>query len=176
VLPPGAGWPLLLNSLIPTSGQLELGPSGRSFDDFLRFYLLFSPIGFASLKGRKPLLARAVNGSSEYSLGVGEELKDRVFEALRLCVEGFIKHAPNNLDPSRGLRDSQEYSLIFLYLLLFIMYGEDRGLLPYRINQTYTNNRSLARHRDDIAARPARPQHRLGPGSGRGHHKKNPRR
>ena len=33
------------------------------------------------------------------------------------------------------------------------MYAEDRGLLPYRINQTYTNNRSLARHRDDVAAR-----------------------
>ena len=33
------------------------------------------------------------------------------------------------------------------------MYAEDRGLLPYRRNQTYTNNRSLARHRDDIAAR-----------------------
>ena len=33
------------------------------------------------------------------------------------------------------------------------MYAEDRGLLPYRIDQTYTNNRSLARHRDDVAAR-----------------------
>jgi hypothetical protein len=47
----------------------------------------------------------------------------------------------------------QEHSLIFLYRLLFILYAEDRGLLPYRLNQTYTNNRSLARHRDDVAAR-----------------------
>src|SRR5204862_6352002 len=77
----------------------------------------------------------------------------RVFEALRLCVEGYIKHAPNNLDPARDLRDCQEHSLILLYRLLFILYAEDRGLLPYRINQTYTNNRSLARHRDEVAAR-----------------------
>ena len=145
--------PSLLSSLIPAGGQLELGPSGRGFDDFFRFYLLFSPVGFASFEGRKRLLDRAVAGSSEYSLGVGEELKDRVFEALRLCVEGFIKHASNGLDPSRDLRDCQEHSLIFLYRLLFIMYAEDRGLLPYRINRTYTNNRALARHRDDVAAR-----------------------
>ena len=96
--------PTLLDGLIPTRGQLELGPSGRGLDDFLRFYLLFSPVGFASLEGRKPLLDRAVAGSSEYSFGVGEELKDRVFEALRLCVEGFIKHAPNWAGSHTGSR------------------------------------------------------------------------
>jgi hypothetical protein len=145
--------PRLLDSLTPAGGQLELGPGGTEINDFLRFYLLFGPVGFACVGGRKSLLTRAVQGSSEYSVGVGEELKDRVFEALRLCIEGFIKHGPNNLDPSRDLRDCQEHSLIFLYRLLFIMYAEDRGLLPYRLNQTYTNNRSLARHRDEVAAR-----------------------
>jgi hypothetical protein len=145
--------PALLRRLTPTGDQLELGPGGSEFHDFLRFYLLFGPAGFASVDGRKPLLARAVEGSSEYSVAVGEELKDRVFEALRLCVEGFIRHAPNNLDPTGDLRQPQEQSLIFLYRLLFILYAEDRGLLPYRKNQTYTNNRSLARHRDDVAAR-----------------------
>ena len=143
----------LLESLTPAGGQLELGPSGPEFDDFLRFYLLFSPVGLASTAERKPLIQRAVDGSSEYSIGVGEELKDRVFEALRLCVEGFLSHHENALDPKQDLRACQEHSLIFLYRLLFIMYAEDRGLLPYRRNQTYTNNRSLARHRDDIAAR-----------------------
>ena len=33
------------------------------------------------------------------------------------------------------------------------MFAEDRRLLPYKVNQTYTNNRSLARHRDDVAGR-----------------------
>lgn len=143
----------LLESLTPADGQLELGPSGPEFHDFLRFYLLFSPVGLASIADRKPLIQRAVDGSSEYSIGVGEELKDRVFEALRLCVEGFLSHHENALDPQQDLRECQEHSLIFLYRLLFIMYAEDRGLLPYRRNQTYTNNRSLARHRDDVATR-----------------------
>ena len=143
----------LLESLTPVGEQLKLALSGPELDDFLRFYLLFSPVGFASTAERTPLIQRAVDGSSEYSIGVGEELKDRVFEALRLCVEGFLSHRENALDPEQDLRTCQEHSLIFLYRLLFTMYAEDRSLLPYRRNQTYTNNRSLARHRDDIAAR-----------------------
>ncbi len=145
--------PALLESLTPAGEQLNLNLTGAERDDFLRFYLLFSPAGFASTAERKPLIQRAVDGSSEYSLGVGEELKDRVFEALRLCVEGFLSHSGNELNPEEDLRGCQEHSLVFLYRLLFIMYAEDRGLLPYRINRTYTNNRSLARHRDEIAAR-----------------------
>lgn len=145
--------PALLRRLMPDGRQLDLGPSDADVSDFLRFYLLFSPAGFVSSGGHKRLLDRAVQGSSEYSIGVGEELKERVFEAQRLCVEGFLKFAPNGLSTGRDLRECQENSLIFLYRLLFILYAEDRGLLPYRRNQTYTNNRSLARHRDEIASR-----------------------
>lgn len=115
--------------------------------------LLFSPCGFQSIEGRRPLIIRAVEGSSEYALGVSEELKERVFEALRLCIEGFIKHKPNGLDPATDLPLCQEHGFVFLYRLLFIMYAEDRGLLPYRINPTYTRNRSLARHRDEVATK-----------------------
>lgn len=144
--------PALLASLIPT-GELEFGPTGAELNDFLRFYLFFGPSGFASVNERKPLVARAVEGSGEYAVAVGEELRDRVFEALRLCVEGFVSYLPNRLNPSRDLRDCWEHGLIFLYRLLFVFYAEDRGLLPYRSNQIYTKNRSLARHRDDVAAR-----------------------
>lgn len=145
--------PALLDSLMPEVGQLRLDRTDAIRDDFLRFFLLFSPVGFVAREGRTPLIRRAISGSSEYSLGVGEELKDRVFEAQRLCVEGFIKHDPNGLDAEQDLQECQQHSLIFLYRLLFIMYAEDRGLLPYRKNGTYTNNRSLARHRDEIASR-----------------------
>ena len=151
----------LLENASPAGGQLDLGLNGPEFNDFFRFYLLFGTVGFASTADRKPLIQRAVDGSSEYSIGVGEELRDRVFEALRLCVEGFLGHRENGLDPQKDLRACQEHSLIFLYRLLFIMYAEDRGLLPYRRNQTYTNNRSLARHRDDVATRLDQVRHGL---------------
>jgi hypothetical protein len=121
------------------------------FDEFFRFYLFFSPVAFREVDGRKTLLQRAVEGSSEYRLGVGEGLKDRAFEALRLCIEGLLARPENGLDPVRNLELCREQSFILLYRLLFIMYAEDRRLLPYKLNRTYTNNRSLGRRRDEIA-------------------------
>jgi hypothetical protein len=121
--------------------------------DFLMFYLFFSPVGFLAPEVGKSLIERAIEGSNEYRLGVGEGLKDRVFEALRICTEGFLSHRPNNLNSETDLWLCKEQSLILLYRLLFIMYAEDRELLPYRSNRTYRENRSLARLRDLVAAR-----------------------
>lgn len=121
--------------------------------DFLTFYLFFSPVGFLAPETRKPLIQRAIEGSNEYRLGVGEGLKDRVFEALRISVQGFLAYPPNNLDPQQHLSLCKEQSLILLYRLLFIMYAEDRELLPFRSNRTYRENRSLARLRDEVTTR-----------------------
>ena len=74
-----------------------------------------------------------------------------MFEALRLSVQGFLHWQDNCLSPTDDLEVCREHSFTLLYRLLFIMYAEDRGLLPYRRNSTYTKNRSLARQRDDIA-------------------------
>lgn len=133
------------------SSSPSLGEQFALFDEFFRFYLFFSPAAFSELDGRKTLLQRAVEGSSEYRLGVGEGLKDRAFEALRLCIEGLLARPENDLDPARDLELCREQSFILLYRLLFVMYAEDRRLLPYKLNRTYTNNRSLGRRRDEIA-------------------------
>lgn len=98
-------------------------------------------------------MVRAVQGSAEYAIGIGENLKDRVYEALPICIEGLLSVGDNNLDPVTDLSFCKEQSLILLYRLLFIMFAEDRCLLPYRRNRVYTRNRSLARRRDEIAAR-----------------------
>jgi type I restriction-modification system DNA methylase subunit len=119
-----------------------------SSEEFFRFFLFFGPCGF---HGRRPLVQRAIDGSSEYALSVGEDLKERVFQALRLCIEGFLSHAANRLDPACDLEECREQAFVLLYRLLFIMYAEDRGLLPFRRNDLYTQNRSLARHRLEIA-------------------------
>lgn len=133
------------------SSSPSLAEQFALFDEFFRFYLFFSPAAFREVEGRKTLLQRAVEGSSEYRLGVGEGLKDRAFEALRLCIEGLLARPENDLDPVRDLEVCREQSFILLYRLLFIMYAEDRRLLPYKLNRTYTNNRSLGRRRDEIA-------------------------
>lgn len=128
-------------------------PSFEVPDDFLRFYLFFSPKGHKEIGERQALIQRAVQGSSEYRFGVGEWLKERAFEALRLCIEGFLSYESNQLDPARDLSLCREQSFVFLYRLLFLMYAEDRRLLPYRVNRLYTENRSLGRHRSLIEGR-----------------------
>jgi len=123
----------------------------RLIDDFLRFYLFFSPAAFVSTEPRQPLMQRAISGSNEYRVGVGEELKGGVFEALRICIQGFLDYAPNGLNSAEHLNLCREHSFVLLYRLLFIMYAEDRDLLPYRTNHLYRENRSLGRLRDNIA-------------------------
>lgn len=135
-----------------TAGQRTFDAEQAAAEEFFRFYLFFSPRAFESRDGRLPLVERALRGSSEFALSVGEDLKERVFEALRLCIEGFLTHRLNGLDPAGDLELCREQSFVLLYRLLFAMYAEDRALLPYRRNDLYTRNRSLARHRDEIAA------------------------
>lgn len=122
-------------------------------DEFLEFYLLFGPTGYRRTDHLKPLIGRAIEGSSEYQVGVGEGLKGRAFEALRLCIEGFLNWEQNELVPAMDLERCRLESFFFLYRILFIMYAEDRDLLPYRRSRLYADNRSLRRHRDEIAGR-----------------------
>ncbi len=145
--------PSLIEKIALPEAELQLGVHGDDLDLFMRFFLLFSVNGFRSVDGRHPLIVRAVEGSSEYALSVSEELKERVFEALRLTVEGLLANADNKLSPERDLVVCQEQSFVFLYRLLFILFAEDRGFLPYKRDDIYTRNRSLARFRNEVAAK-----------------------
>lgn len=133
-------------------GQRTMAQDTPLVEDLLRFYLFFSPAAFVCVEARKPLIQRAVEGSNEYRIGVGRELKDRVFDALGICIQGFLDYEPNALNADDHLNLCREHSFVLLYRLLFIMYAEDRGLLPYRTNRLYRENRSLRRLRDDIAS------------------------
>ena len=124
---------------------------GEEFANFRRFYFLFSPMAFGSINGRSPLIYRAIQGSSEYRLGVSEALKEQVLEAYRSTVEGFYLDKNNNLSSEDQLTLCRNEGLVFLYRLLFVMFAEDRGVLPVGKNKTYTDNYSLRRYRDEIA-------------------------
>ena len=119
-------------------------------EDFLQFFLFFSPHGFIAIPGCQPLVSRAIGGSSEYRLGIGDDLRDRAFDAVRYCIQGLLDFKPNELNVDEHLELCRLESFTLIYRLLFILYAEDRGLLPYRTNSLYTNNRSLGRFRDEI--------------------------
>jgi type I restriction-modification system DNA methylase subunit len=132
-------------------GQRTFSEDEPLINEFLKFYLFFSPVGFAGTEERKPLIDRAVEGSNVYRLGIGEGLKSRVFQALQTTIRGFLSCPRNGLDPDRDLSQCRDQSLVLLYRLLFVMYAEDRDLLPYRSNRLYRENRSLSRLRDQLA-------------------------
>lgn len=148
--------PKILDAWLDNNGrgrQATFDHQQAVINDFLTFYLLFGRPGFVSLDGRDPLIRRAIRGSSEYRLGVGEGLKERVFEALRLAIQGFVSLSANQVDPVTELSLCRDQSFTLLYRLLFIMYAEDRLLLPFPANRLYAGNHSLRRHRDEIASR-----------------------
>jgi hypothetical protein len=80
-----ADLPAILDAWAAAQGDVK-AVSDR-FEDFLRFYLFFAPAGFRGALERKALVRRAAEGSSEYRLGVSEDLKEQTFEALRICAE-----------------------------------------------------------------------------------------
>lgn len=144
--------PLLLSRWLGKSGGIRTPRQDRVLDEFLPWYLLATPHAFTRYNNNDPLIERALSGSTAYRLRVGDDLRDQVFTALRLCIEGFLSHAPNGLTPNTDLDACRTNSFTLLFRLLFILFAEDRQLLPYKVNTTYTSNRSLThQHRELIS-------------------------
>ncbi len=127
--------------------------TGVEIEDALYFYLFFGPAGHRTLLADTSLISRAVEGSTAYRIGVGEDLRLRAFEAVRLSTEGLLSFPPNRLNAPEHLEECRRHSFILVYRLLFIMFAEDRGLLPYATDEKYRERLSLSRRRDDVASR-----------------------
>ena len=110
---------------------------------FKYFYLFFRRVAFPQFLGQ------VLRESREYAQGVSEDLKERVYEALRLLAEGFLKYPSTSLTPA-NLEEIHDNALILLYRLLFIFYAESRRLLPLE-NRSYAEVYSLKAVKEDIA-------------------------
>ena len=104
--------------------------------DFKYFYLFFRKEAFPEF------LQKVYTESLDYAEKVGEELKENIYQALRILAEGFLKNPGNNLT-TENLKEIHDNSLIFLYRLLFILYAEYRRLLPLGESEVYTDTYSL---------------------------------
>ena len=88
-------------------------------------------------------------GSVDYATAVGDSLKESVYDALRLLMNGFFEHTGNELsreDPDT-VRLVHENSLIVLYRLLFLLFAEDKQLLPVD-NPVYNDHSLKVRHQE----------------------------
>ena len=120
-------------------------------EDGLRvFHLLFRRDSFTLQKGAKTtFLEAALEEGRRYEERVAQDLSGVVFERIFPRLVQAIADATG-----KSLAKIREAALIFLYRLLFVLYAEDRGLLPVN-DERYDDYGLRKRVRDDIARRKA---------------------
>ena len=133
-----------------TGDDLFAGPDDR--EHWLRvFAVMFGRAAFLKDAGGITFHARALRQAAFYEERVAASLATLVFTEVFPAIARAIAGAA----PTAPLQEVREASLVLLYRLLFLLYAEDRGLLPVR-----------DRRYDDYALRPLREEigRRMGEG------------
>ena len=127
----------------------ELLKPGKE-DELRVFHLLFRCESFSLRDGATTtFLEEALAEGRRYEEQVAQDLSGVVFERVfPNLVNSLVQKSEESLVASR------DAALIFLYRLLFVLYAEDRGLLP--VNDERYDDYGLRKPvRDDIASRMA---------------------
>ena len=113
-------------------------------ETFRYFYCLFQRDVFIPDPSGTSFLDLVLTESQQYTVAVSDDLKNRVYDALRLLIDGFLNFPRNRFDAANPLLgEIHTNCLILLYRVLFILYAESRGLLPVE-NPDYAARYSLA--------------------------------
>ena len=113
-------------------------------DSFRYFYCLFRRDAFIPDASGRSFLDLVLAESQQHTITVSDDLKNRVYDALRLLIGGFLDFPRNGFDKDNPpLDEIHSNCLILLYRLLFTLYAESRGLLPVE-NPDYATRYSLA--------------------------------
>ncbi len=164
ILTNGAQWRLYYQGARSVSEQFfeidlaaVLGPEGNEFSEDERRYCLKL---FALFFGRDAFLPGAEDPRTfhERVLDEGRFYQERVADSLSGVVFSRVfpdlARAIAAVAPDAPLPEVRDAALVLLYRLLFILYAEDRNLLPVR-DERY-DDYCLRRVRDDIGRRKAR--------------------
>ena len=112
------------------------------------FYLLFRRDSFTPQQGAtSSFLEAALAEGRRYEEQVAQDLSGVVFDRVFPSLVEALADATG-----RPLPEVRQAALVFLYRLLFLLYAEDRGLLP--VNDPRYDDYGLRRRvRDDVARR-----------------------
>lgn len=122
----------------------------RGDAELMQYFTLFFHQGaFQPDTQGRVFLADALAESRAYAVALEEDVEANVYQALERLMQGFLDLPSNNLGAD-DLRQIYENSLYLLYRLLFILYGESRGLLPLDMD-SYRDNYSLDRTKREVA-------------------------
>ena len=138
-----------LDSFYEVDLAMLLSENG-DLDSFRYFYNLFRGDAFLPDPSGTSFLDLVLGESQQYTVGVSDDLKNRVYDALSLLIEGFLDFPHNGFDRANPpLDEIQTNCLILLYRILFILYAESRDLLPLN-NRNYAVQYSLDHVATDI--------------------------
>ena len=131
--------------------EVDLGAIlGSGDEDALRsFLLLFGHDAFVQRTGaRASFVDLAIAEGKRYEESAAKDLSQVVFgDVFPRLLNALAAQAPE-----ADLQEIRNAGLIFLYRLLFVLYAEDRGLLPVN-DSRYDDYGLRVRVRDDIATR-----------------------
>ena len=156
ILTNGAVWRLYDQKTRPRATafyEADLPALLRADDqDALRtFHLLFRRSAFVRRPGAAAaFLETALAAGRRYEQRVAQSLAGVVFERVFPSLVQALADASD-----RPMPEVRQAALIFLYRLLFVLYAEDRGLLPVN-DAAYDDYGLRKRVRDDVAKRKAR--------------------
>ena len=113
-------------------------------ETFRYFYCLFRRDAFTPDPSGTSFIDLVLGESQQYTVNVSNDLKNRIYDALRLLIVGFLDFPRNRFDKTNPpLHEIHTNCLILLYRVLFTLYAESRGLLPID-NPNYAAHYSLA--------------------------------
>ena len=160
----GASWVVVVRGpeawLYPVSGEAGVGGGGRDAtraainlsllgserDKYA--YMLFSAEAF----GAGGHLEQLLDSSRAFVAALGSRLRERIYEqTVPLIASAIARRLPEDTDriSDADLDDAFEQVMLVLFRLLFVAYGEHKGLLPLDDNHHYQQN-SLWRITQDI--------------------------
>lgn len=123
----------------PTETYVELHTGFLRDSDLAYLWLLFSADALRD-GGTLELL---LNESKRFAGMLAENLRERIYESVVPTLATGLANARGLRRPTaRDLAETYEMAMTVLFRLLFIAYGEDKDLLPYRWNEQY-RTRSL---------------------------------
>ena len=128
--------------------DLQTMLAGDDDAGLMTFFLLFRRDAFILQEGATAtFLDTAILEGRRYEEKVAQDLSGVVFESVFPSLINALAEASN-----AGLGEVRDAALIFLYRLLFLLYAEDRGLLPVN-DPRYDDYGLRKRVRDDVARR-----------------------
>jgi hypothetical protein len=124
-------------------------------DAFRYFYYFFRREAFTPIDGKEIFVERVFKSSVDYAKELGDDLKDKVYQAMKILADGFIENPANKLDKSKpeDLAMVQHSTMRLLYRMLFLLYAEGKGLLDLS-NPAYKNDYSFWRLKNSIKEDP----------------------